>query len=40
LAKTKSSARLLSLQACTSKKPSSSVAGSLSGITRTKRSPA
>ena len=40
LAKTKMSTRLVSLHACTSKKPSSSVAGSRSGITRTKRSPA
>ena len=38
LANTKRSARLVSLQAWTSKKPSSSVAGSDSGITRTKRS--
>jgi hypothetical protein len=39
LANTKMSTRLVSLQACTSKKPSSSVFGSASGITRTKRSP-
>ena len=39
LANTKISARLLSLQACTSKPPCSSVSGSRSGITRTKASP-